>query len=217
MIWPILKYPGIFALSKLNLHGLYKLRHHSFLSEVGWLNSFQHQASVDQNNRPIPWMNYACLYFLEPRIHRDMTVFEYGCGNSTIWWSQHVSEVISCEHDLAWYQKILAIKPENAEIFQIDLQDGKSYSHKIAEYQNRFDIVVIDGRNRVNCAKNALAALKAGGVIIWDNTDRQEYQPGIDFLHEQGFKKIDFFGMVPVTTEGCVTSIFYKSKNCLDI
>ena len=38
-----------------------------------------------------------------------------------------------------------------------------SYAGAILEYPAQFDIVVIDGRERVQCAKNSPVALKADG------------------------------------------------------
>jgi hypothetical protein len=213
----MLKSSIIFILRKMNIYGLYKLRRHSFLSDVGWFKSFHLEQSIDDNHAPLPWMNYACLYFLKARIKKNMTVFEYGCGNSTLWWAAYASRVVSCEHDIDWYQKVIKIKPDNVEIFQVDLQYGGAYCQKITAYKSTFDIVVIDGRDRINCAKNALGALKKGGVILWDNADREEYQPGIAFLSQHNYKKIDFYGIAPMTIEGCVTSIFYQSDNCLNI
>jgi predicted O-methyltransferase YrrM len=144
-------------------------------------------------------------------------VFEYGCGSSTLWWSSKVREVVSVEHDKAWFRKISAITPPNATVYQIDLVTGGDYSMKIREFEDRFDIIVIDGRDRVNCAMNSLKALKSNGVIIWDNSDRSEYQNGYEFLQKNGFKKIEFVGMCPVVNIKTETAIFYKDSNNLGI
>lgn len=37
-----------------------------------------------------------------------------------------------------------------------------------------FDLILIDGRVRMNCLKNATPKLKVGGVLIFDNSDRYE-------------------------------------------
>ncbi len=146
-----------------------------------------------------------------------MMVFEYGCGNSTLWWANHVKQVISCEHDREWYEKMkLRIQP-NVDLHHIDLQYGGEYSKKISEYVGRFDIVIMDGRDRVNCSKNCVNSLKKSGVIIWDNSDRDCYKEGYDYLFQKGYKRIDFEGMGPVNVYSWSTSIFYKEDNCLRI
>jgi len=92
-----------------------------------------------------------------------------------------------------------------------------NYSDKILEYENEFDVVIIDGRERVQCAKNCLKSLKNNGVIIWDNSDESQYTEGFDYLTIKGFKKIDFEGMGPIGYTKWRTSIYYRDDNCFDI
>ncbi|MCC7211921.1 MAG: class I SAM-dependent methyltransferase [Candidatus Brocadia sp.] len=213
----IIKLPTLWVFKKLNLYSLHCLKKSGFLYEIGWFKSFREGRSIDGAGNPIPWITYPTISFLEKRIKKHMTVFEYGCGYSTLWWASRVRHVISCEHDRQWYEKMRNAMPPNVELYYADLDLGNSYIKKIAEYQSKFDIVVLDGRDRVRCAKNALFALKENGVILWDNSDRNSYEEGFDYLFEKGFKKIDFEGMGPVNTYSWCTSVFYKDKNCLEI
>jgi predicted O-methyltransferase YrrM len=172
---------------------------------------------IDDNDNPIPWMTYPAISFLEKRIKNGMEVFEYSCGNSTFWWAKRVKKLISCEHDREWYQKMVKLIPANVELYQIDLEYGGAYSRKVSEYTRAFDVIVLDGRDRVNCAKNCLNALTKNGVIIWDNSDRESYTEGYNYLLRNGYKRIDFEGMGPVNAYSWCTSIFYKEENCLNI
>jgi hypothetical protein len=203
-------------LKKIDLYALYSLRY-GYLNQQGWLKSFQSGQPTDRLGNPIPWMTYPFLEFLEPRIQKPMVIFEYGSGNSTLWWAKHVAWVISCEHDLQWYSTLKPKLPNNVELHHIHLVRGETYCQKIAEYDNKFDMIVIDGRDRVNCAINSMQALKEEGVIIWDNSDRDIYQAGYQFLAEQNFKRLDFRGMGPINPEAWCTSVFYRTKNCLDL
>ena len=213
----IIKLPILYILNKLNLYPLYCLRKSGYLCETGWFRSFQEGYSVDVVGNPIPWITYSAMSFLRNRIKKDMIVFEYGCGYSTLWWASRVKHVISCEHDRQWYEKMRKAMPPNVELYYAELDFGNSYIKKITEYQSKFDIVILDGRDRVKCAKNALHSLKENGVILWDNSDRNSYEEGYNYLFEKGFKKIDFEGMGPVNTYSWCTSVFYKGKNCLGI
>jgi hypothetical protein len=172
---------------------------------------------VDAEGNPLPWMTYPAIDFLKNRIGTEMSVFEYGCGESTLWWSKRVKEVISVEHDVAWYANIASRIPGNVNLLQIDLEYGGAYSRKISDYRDCFDIIVIDGRDRVNCAKNCLGALKTDGVIIWDNSDREEYEPGHVFLYDNGFRKIEFTGFCPIVNIKSETGVFYRENNCFMI
>jgi hypothetical protein len=196
---------------------LYVLRTSSALKEDGWFRSFDEKASVDLHGKPIPWFTYPAYDFLKKRLPADICVFEYGCGGGTLWWATKVKEVVACEHNLDWYKKISAESPANVKIHYSDLEYGGEYSKTITKYQNKFDVVVIDGRDRVNCAKNCLPSLTEKGVIIFDDSDRKQYQSGFDFLISHGFKRIEFAGMGPGLTFKFETSIFYRANNILEI
>jgi SAM-dependent methyltransferase len=195
----------------------YSLTTNGYLYNKGWFKSGAEGKCVDLCGNPIPWFTYPFIDFIAKKIHSQMTVFEYGCGFSTIWWSKMVKEVVSIEHDKKWYEMARSAVPENVRIHFVELKYDGDYSRKISEYENKFDIVVIDGRDRINCTKNSLRALKEDGVIIFDNSDRDCYQEGYDFLENVGFKRIDFDGMGPINNYSWRTSIFYRAKNCLNI
>lgn len=216
MIKPI-KNKVKYFLRKINIAGPFFLRKTGPLKEDGWFRSFIDEEAVDGEGNPLPWITYPAIDFLKQRLRPEMTVFEYGCGWSTLWWASRVREVVSVEHDKEWHDKIKRLAPQNCRIYHIPLEYGGSYSKKVAEFNAAFDIIVIDGRDRVNCAINALKALKPGGVLIWDNSDREEYGPGYRFLLERGFRKIEFIGLAPLINYKSETSIFYRSDNCLGI
>ena len=133
---------------------------------------------VDRDGNSLPWFTFPMISFLKGKIQSDMTVFEYGSRNSTVWLSEQVSILTACEHDLEWYDYVKKRIPSNVEYIHCELEYGGQYCRTILRYENRFDIIVIDGRDRVNCAKNSLGALKDDGVIIWNNSDREKYQDG---------------------------------------
>lgn len=205
------------ALQRLHLYGLYSLWRKGPLREDGWFRSFHEQRSVDGAGQPLPYITYAAIAFLERRVRPDMSVFEFGSGASTLWWAGQVASVVSCEHNAEWHRAIAAKAPGNVMMVYHPLEYGGAYAKAIGQFQSHFDIVSIDGRDRVNCALNCLGALKRDGVIIWDNSDREAYEPGYRFLKEHGFRRIDFVGMAPITNEKSQTSIFYRTLNCLDI
>ena len=86
-----------------------------------------------------------------------------------------------------------------------------SYSSALEEYSPAsFDIIVIDGMERVRCAQLAPSRLRDDGIIIFDNSDRTEFKAGIDHLHEQGFGRIDFYGGIAQLGIRSCTSVFSK-------
>ena len=193
-------------------HGLW-----SYMEDNGWFRSVEEGLPVDREGNCLPWFPYPAISFLKGRIQSDMAVFEYGSGNSTLWWAEQVSSVTSYEHDSEWFNSLRERMPSNVEYVYCELNYGGEYSKGILGYKNRFNIVVVDGRDRVNCAKNSLVALRDDGVIIWDNGDRDKYQDGYSYLMQRGFKRLDFEGLAPISIHPSCTSIFYRDKNCLSV
>jgi hypothetical protein len=193
------------------------LWHRSFLREAGWFESHARSMPVDAAGGAIPWYTYGAIRFLAPRLQPSMAVFEYGSGNSTLWWAARAQRVVSCEHDSQWHSEMRGRLPPHVEYEYCALEPEGAYAARISRHRGEFDVVVIDGRDRVNCATHAIAALKDDGVVVWDNSDRAEYQAGYDFLSAQGFRRIDFWGMGPINGYGWCTSVFYRPHNCLGI
>jgi hypothetical protein len=209
IIWKIL--------IKLRIGGPIQLMLTGGLLHDGWFNSFNTKRAVDRINNPIPWCTYPFLKFIEPRLKKDFSVFEFGSGNSTLWYAARVGQILSVEDNRDWLEMVSKKVPENAKLIYQTLKYDGEYCRQASELGNKFDIIIIDGRDRVNCVKNSIQALAEDGVIIFDNSDLPQYSDGIIFLISKGFKKIDFIGLSPVTPHNNCTSVFYRTLNCLGI
>ncbi|MBJ6724077.1 class I SAM-dependent methyltransferase [Geomesophilobacter sediminis] len=217
LLRPLLK---AFALrvGLLDWYYLASVRREGPLLEDGWFRSFYEGKCVDRQGEPVPWLTYPALAFLTSRVNEGMQVFEYGCGNGTLWWARHARSVSAVENDPVWYQRVRALLPLNAEVClqPFPPADG-AYARSILADEERYHIVVIDGSDRVNCAPYALEALTPDGVIIWDDSEREEYGPGFDLLTQSGFRRLPFEGMTQLVSVKSETSIFYRDGNCLGI
>ena len=149
---------------------------------------------------------------------RDRSVFEYGAGNSTLWWSSRVGHVSAVESDLQWVSRLTTHLPENTYL-RHEPADAPGYARSVTERDREFDIVVIDGMERSACAFACLTALKADGIVIWDNTDWSSlWGDGMTHLINHGFRRIDFRGLAPLNWHAWTTSIFYRpGQNCLGL
>lgn len=183
----------------------------------GWLKSAFSGKPQNLQGDPLPWYTFSSINFLEPRIGNDFVVFEYGCGQSTFWWARRALRTVSVEHESTWHAMMLPRLAENSELELCVLDNSGTYANAPARHQHKFDVIVIDGRDRVRCAKVAVDCLKPQGVIIWDNSNRPRYAPGLRFLEEEGFRRIDFSGVGPVGVKIWCTSVLYRENNCLDI
>jgi predicted O-methyltransferase YrrM len=152
---------------------------------------------------------------LAPRVRPHWNVFEFGSGNSTLWWSSRVASVTACEHSLPWLEAQLPNKPQNARY--IHREEGAAYPAEILNHTGPFDVVVIDGKNRNECAEAAPSRLATGGIIIWDNTELKKFKPGLAHLRNLAFRKVDFSGFGPALARPWMTSILYRDGNCLNL
>jgi hypothetical protein len=205
------------VLNKLGLLAHVQLRRRSPLGERGWFRTIQTGRSEDVDGSPLPWFSYPAIDFLAPRVAATASVFEYGAGNGTLWWAARVQRVVAVEHDIGWYERLLPVAPRNVKLIYIDLDDGDRYMQAPATTGERFDVVVIDGRKRVECAREAVQALKPDGVIIWDDMVRERYREGANQLHSKGFKSICFGGLGPGGVVDHGTTVFYRATNSLGI
>lgn len=188
-----------------------------YLAEIGWFKAYQTKSPVNENAEPIPWVTYSFIDFIAERIKKEHTVFEFGSGNSTLYYAKRALKVVSVEHDKAWFDKISASKPVNSEMIFCELQKGGDYSKMPASRGLQFDIIIVDGRDRVNCCYQSLAALTDSGVVVLDDSEREKYAEAISFFKKEGFKELSFSGISPGLFYRKSTSVFYKTNNCLGI
>ena len=193
---------------------LYALKKDGYLVEIGWFRSFKEKRSVDKDGNSVPWIAYPAIDFIKSRIKNDMKVFEYGSGASTSWWARLVKEIDSVEHNEKWFELVQKTKPTNSNVF---LETGEEYFSRIVSMDKKYDIVFIDGLDRNKCVEPSLSGLKENGIIIWDDSQLEEYNSGYEILYKNGFKHLFFTGISPVYNDKVETSIFYRADNCLGI
>lgn len=171
-----------------------------FLSATLW-------SAVDKKGDPIPWFSYPAIEYLSQFDLSDKTVFEYGSGNSTIFWGKRTKKVISVEDDKNWFNKIKNQYFGKNVIF-LYCPEKQAYVNSINNYKLSFDIIVIDGSHRAECARIVIRKLKKGGMVIFDNAD---WDPKTaKFLREQRLIEVDMAGFSPINHRVSTTSLFLR-------
>ena len=189
----------------------------TYLHTTGWMRSMQEHKPVDKNGTVLPWMNYAIIHFLKKSLNKNINLFEYGSGYSTLFYANLVKTVTSVEYDKIWMERIKKTLPENAKItYQQKDKDGR-YCRTVNITNQKYDVVIIDGRDRINCIKQSIESLSEFGVIILDDSQRERYKEGIEFAIQLGFRSLDFEGLKPTGLVIERTTILYRNNNCLNI
>lgn len=183
--------------------GLLNLLEQSRNRNLLWLRTlFSIYDSKDLAQLDLPWWTFAAIEFVEGRIAQlggQLRVFEYGSGASTVWLARRCKEVFTVEHDLDFAKTMAALFAKHVNLLMMEvppealshgntsrsLRNGyenysfDSYVSSIDLVTGQFDIIIIDGRARVSCLAKAKGRLAAGGIIVFDNSNRQEYREAI--------------------------------------
>jgi tRNA A58 N-methylase Trm61 len=141
-----------------------------------------------------PWYNKPLIAFLEVFLHSEMKVFEYGAGNSTLYYSQKVEKVFSIETRKEWLDFVLTNKTkENIEIKLCN--NLKFFSNEIENFfEKKFDVIVVDSRDRAKCLATSISFLKNNGIIILDNSERKNLELPRQNMRDLGFEEKIFYG-----------------------
>jgi hypothetical protein len=139
-------------------------------------------------------MKYYCtdeeMKFLCDYTKNTDVLLEWGSGGSTIYLQDRVKKIVSIEHDLSWYDKLLPklndnvryhyIPPTNIDWEQQFHKDGnknekgddggfEDFSKYVVfptTYGIKFDVILIDGRARAACSFISSLILKRSGSIF---------------------------------------------------
>lgn len=181
----------------------------SLARDYGQWKTIRDWNSADENGSPIPWYTYPTTEYLT---HLDLSrfqVFEYGSGNSTLWWASRVKQVISVEDDEAWHAKIKEALESSFEHANYHLQKEKD--RYVAMATKGSDIFIVDGKYRRECAEHVVNLCGGGVMLIFDNSDW--YPKTIDFIRRNlRWMQIDFHGFGPINNYTWTTSIFVNPE-----
>lgn len=202
-----------------NSFELYKLWFETLVNGDNFEYRFQH---------PFPWIAFDAIFALDKWLKPEMTIFEYGGGTSTLWFSKRVKWVVSVEYDKNWYKALKKILPPNVDLIYspsemvesrnpiyssriIPNRSFEKYVKTIDVYADGFfDLVCIDGRARAGCSIHAKQKVANGGLILFDNYDRQYYKGALDNLVDEGWLMETYCSNGPYTARLEHSAIFRK-------
>lgn len=129
--------------------------------------------------RAEPWYVEGAIRFLEGVIKPEWRVLEFGGGASSVWYKKRVGRVATVEHDPFWRLMIR----ENAK--DVELFGAWDFNRS-----DSFDLVCIDGINRVETTKKAMQMVLPGGYLLLDNAE----EGSMAAIHEMllGWEKHSF-------------------------
>lgn len=159
--------------------------HNSFLTKM---------INKNKIHRYLPYMNSEEISDLVTYIDKDTEMLEIGGGNSTLFFSRIVKRLVTIEHNKEWSDKISndmkLVSKCDWKIHVIEPSFPQSHPFQPAEPgqfddyvnfisnldKNQFDVILVDGRDRVRCTLASVPLLRKDGVlIIHDFWNRPKY------------------------------------------
>ncbi len=156
----------------------------------------------DLSRLDLPWWTYPAIEEVGTALAAKggaARVFEYGSGASSVWLGRRAAEVHSVEHSAEFVEFLgdaLAevpsvhlrhvAAPQRGDRARIPSQrfgheglDFGDYVTAIDDVGGLFDVIVVDGRARSACLRQAVPHLAPDGLIVFDNSNRARYQEAI--------------------------------------
>lgn len=126
-------------------------------------------------------------------LERGTKMLEIGGGHSTIFLSRLVKKLVTIEHNLEWSKTIENnMKNSNADWILHVVEPNWAQTHPFQPAEpgqfenyvnfistlddNQFDVILVDGRDRVRCSLQSINKLKREGILlIHDFWNREKY------------------------------------------
>jgi Methyltransferase domain len=172
-----------------------------------------------------PWWNPRAIRYLAEQLPTGGQVFEWGSGGSTVWFARHGQSVTAVESEPGWAARVrkggtgavvryIPGRDEGRMRSELQLRDHgehffDDYVDAVNDYPDGcFDVVVVDGLCRKECARLAAVKVKPGGIVVVDDTNW-------DFLSEclkpfQGWETRRICGFKYMAAEVAETSFFRR-------
>ena len=173
--------------------------------EFGQYRSIASGQSIDRAGMPIPWYSYPAIEYIRQLDFSDKAVFEYGSGNSTLFWAARSKSVVAVEDDHAWYERVRQSLPDHVEYLLKPAKDD--YVSAISNVAGPFDVIIIDGSHRYDCAVAALPHLASDGFVILDNSDWKTKTSQL--LRDADLIEVDMSGFGPINGYTTTTSFYF--------
>ena len=111
---------------------------------------------------------------------RPRRVLEWGSGGSTLTWPVEFPEIEwwTLEHNRAYYDGLRTRVSANVHFLHLAFP---AYYEISPQEFGLFDLIIVDGRQRVKCLNAARSLLAPGGVVVLHDSSRERYKPAWDY------------------------------------
>ena len=172
-----------------------------------------HWSFVERRNtsryftEPAPWIADGAVDYLRTHLTGDSRIFEWGAGASTLWFVSHGATVTSYETEQEWIDLIESHAKGRASI---ELHAPTDTGYTVPDLTG-YDIVLIDGHRRSDCALHVADLGRSGQIVVFDDSERSAHIRGAEALSRRaGSQQWHFPALTPMMTPN-LTSIYALS------
>lgn len=206
--------------SVISFESLKMVKNQFYQNKKSWINSFESGISKDEHGKMVPWMTYLAIEFLQNHISKNHTIFEFGSGASTVFFASKAARVVAVETNKHWLEIAMSnfsFHPNVEVKLILDGIENPNYELSAINDGRLFDFIIIDSIKRFDCALNSIDALKDGGAIILDDSQRKSYKKIFDLMEKNGFRRQDFIGIAPGQITLKNTTFFWKQNFSINV
>lgn len=115
----------------------------------------------------LPWYTSPCLEWMVSLDLKEKVIFEYGIGDSSLWYERQGAYNFGIESNEDWWMYVVSKSAhKNPYTFT---KSKERYLLGENDHRILFDLIIIDGLYRDECTEYALKVLKPSGYLIIDN------------------------------------------------
>ena len=176
---------------------------------------FRTSRALDQG---VPWLAWPCVDYLSEYVTPQHKVFEWGGGGSTVFFLKKGCALTTIESNEGWRDQLRAgIDSENSTRWDLRFVPADSsnapgqqdYINSVSS-GGPWDVVLVDGWNRPECAARAREWVRPGGILVFDNTDKPKYSSVPELF--AGWTRKEFRGLGPARSWTTKTDVYIKPK-----
>ena len=109
------------------------------------------------------WFSKKAINYLASKINSNSEILEIGCGGSTLFFSDRVKSVDSVEDCDEWKEKIKKMLINDNVTF---------YDYNNYPKNKKYDLILVDGNDRIKFLNEVKSYLKPNGIIVFDNLEQ---------------------------------------------
>ena len=168
--------------------------------------------------RTDPWLAPAAVAFLRSSLPPRACILEFGAGASTPWLAKRAGYIHSFESAADWFEEVRrTLEGLGLTNWSLDLEPATRFPVVAGRFDSEsFDLVVVDcaedetGSLRLACARAASPLVRAGGMLLFDNSDRAQYRE-LDALFSH-WDLHRFSGIAPEPLTPTETSVYVRPR-----